>query len=70
MKDVEALLDALHKKGAVGPSIVVYFHASPLDVVVGYANCRSLGAILEALGGALCTILQVNFGEYPFHALR
>jgi hypothetical protein len=32
---------------------------------VGYAACRSLGAILEALGGVLCKILHPNFAEFP-----
>jgi hypothetical protein len=29
-----------------------------------------LGAILAALAGDLCRILQANFGEFLFHALR
>jgi hypothetical protein len=24
----------------------------------------------SAIGSEICTILQANFGEYPFHALR
>jgi hypothetical protein len=27
-------------------------------------------AILAPLRGDLCTILQTNFAEFPFHALR
>jgi hypothetical protein len=66
---VEALLDAVHKKSAVGPEIHL---AAPSctttrDVVVGHAACRLLYAILAAIGGNLCEILQAKFAELPFY---
>ena len=50
-----------------GSSILLYLHASPLDIVVRYAACRSLGAILEALDGVIYKILQAKFAEFTFY---
>jgi hypothetical protein len=64
----------VHKKAAsviaiAGSFIWLHLHAPPLDVVVAHAACRPSEGIISPLRGDLCTILDMNFGEYLFHAL-
>ena len=44
----------------------LHLHAPPQDVDPCHAACRPAGTILVPLAEGLCTILQANFGEYPF----
>jgi hypothetical protein len=48
---------------------ILHLYPAPQHVVPTHAALVTLEAILAALAGDLCKILQANFGEFPFHAL-
>jgi hypothetical protein len=51
--------------------MIAHIYPSVLEAVSGrgYARCLETG-VFRGSGVRLCTILDMNFGEFPFHALR